>query len=49
MPYSAELDVRVTDSSLRDGSHAIRHQFTVGVDLPTGLLAAPATRGAPQQ
>jgi 4-hydroxy 2-oxovalerate aldolase len=27
--YSADLDVRVTDSSLRDGSHAIRHQFTV--------------------
>jgi 4-hydroxy 2-oxovalerate aldolase len=29
MSYSAELDVRVTDSSLRDGSHAKRHQFTV--------------------
>ena len=29
MAYSADLDVRVTDSSLRDGSHAIRHQFTV--------------------
>ena len=28
MPYSDDLDVRVTDSSLRDGSHAIRHQFT---------------------
>jgi len=28
MSYSADLDVRVTDSSLRDGSHAIRHQFT---------------------
>jgi 4-hydroxy 2-oxovalerate aldolase len=28
MPYSAELDVRVTDSSLRDGSHHVRHQFT---------------------
>ncbi|MFE1954962.1 MULTISPECIES: 4-hydroxy-2-oxovalerate aldolase [Streptomyces] len=27
-PYSAELDLRVTDSSLRDGSHAHRHQFT---------------------
>jgi 4-hydroxy 2-oxovalerate aldolase len=27
MSYSAELDVRVTDSCLRDGSHAIRHQF----------------------
>lgn len=28
MPYSPELDVRVTDTSLRDGSHAKRHQFT---------------------
>ncbi len=27
-PYSTDLDVRVTDSSLRDGSHHIRHQFT---------------------
>jgi 4-hydroxy 2-oxovalerate aldolase len=26
--YSAALDVRITDSCLRDGSHAIRHQFT---------------------
>jgi 4-hydroxy 2-oxovalerate aldolase len=28
MPYSESLDVRVTDTSLRDGSHAKRHQFT---------------------
>ena len=28
MPYSDSLDVRVTDSSLRDGSHAKAHQFT---------------------
>ncbi|KUL34992.1 4-hydroxy-2-oxovalerate aldolase [Streptomyces sp. NRRL F-4489] len=27
--YSDTLDIRVTDSSLRDGSHAKRHQFTV--------------------
>lgn len=26
--YSTHLDVRVTDTSLRDGSHAKRHQFT---------------------
>jgi 4-hydroxy 2-oxovalerate aldolase len=26
--FSADLDVRITDSSLRDGSHANRHQFT---------------------
>lgn len=28
MPFSDELDVRVTDTSLRDGSHAKRHRFT---------------------
>lgn len=28
MPFSAELDVRVTDTCLRDGSHAVRHQLT---------------------
>lgn len=30
MACSAALDVRVTDSTLRDGSHAVRHRFTVG-------------------
>jgi 4-hydroxy 2-oxovalerate aldolase len=29
VPYSDSLDVRITDTSLRDGSHAKRHQFTV--------------------
>ena len=28
MPYSDALDIRVTDTCLRDGSHAKRHQFT---------------------
>jgi 4-hydroxy 2-oxovalerate aldolase len=28
MAYSAALDVRVTDSTLRDGSHSVRHRFT---------------------
>ena len=28
MPYSPELDIRLTDTSLRDGSHAKRHRFT---------------------
>ena len=28
MPYSEHLDIRLTDTSLRDGSHAKRHQFT---------------------
>jgi 4-hydroxy 2-oxovalerate aldolase len=27
-PFSEDLDVRITDTSLRDGSHAKRHQFT---------------------
>ncbi len=30
MPYSDQLDIRITDSALRDGSHAKGHQFTVG-------------------
>lgn len=30
MPFSDTLDVRVTDTSLRDGSHAKRHRFTEG-------------------
>jgi 4-hydroxy 2-oxovalerate aldolase len=29
MPYSDELDIRLTDSALRDGSHAKGHRFTV--------------------
>ncbi len=29
MPYSPTLDVRMTDTCLRDGSHAKGHQFTV--------------------
>jgi 4-hydroxy 2-oxovalerate aldolase len=29
MTFSSELDIRITDSCLRDGSHAKRHRFTV--------------------
>jgi 4-hydroxy 2-oxovalerate aldolase len=29
MGYSSELDIRVTDTSLRDGSHAKSHRFSV--------------------
>ena len=45
MAYSADLDVRVTDSSLRDGSHAIRHQFTV--DNVRNIVAALDQAGVP--
>lgn len=31
MPFSDELDIRITDSSLRDGSHAKGHQFDVAM------------------
>lgn len=33
----------------RPGTASLRHEFTAGVDLPRGLLTAPATRGAPRQ
>src|ERR1700684_1288029 len=45
MSYSADLDVRVTDSSLRDGSHAIRHQFTIGNVI--SIVAALDDAGVP--
>lgn len=45
MPYSEELDVRITDSSLRDGSHHIRHQFTV--DQVARLVSALDAAGIP--
>ncbi len=44
-PYSDTLDLRVTDSSLRDGSHAKRHQFTV--DHVVGIVAALDDAGVP--
>jgi 4-hydroxy 2-oxovalerate aldolase len=45
MPYSEVLDVRVTDTSLRDGSHAKRHQFTVA-DV-TAVVSALDAAGVP--
>jgi 4-hydroxy 2-oxovalerate aldolase len=45
MPYSDALDVRVTDTSLRDGSHAKRHQFTVA-DV-TAVVSALDAAGVP--
>jgi 4-hydroxy 2-oxovalerate aldolase len=45
MPYSDTLDVRVTDSSLRDGSHAKRHQFTE--DQVVAIVGALDEAGVP--
>ena len=45
MPFSDTLDIRVTDTSLRDGSHAKRHQFTEQ-DV-TSIVAALDAAGVP--
>ncbi|MDZ4233129.1 MAG: 4-hydroxy-2-oxovalerate aldolase, partial [Dietzia sp.] len=43
--YSPELDIRITDSSLRDGSHHKRHQFSV--DDVREVVAALDGAGVP--
>lgn len=43
--YSADLDIRVTDSSLRDGSHHKRHQFSA--DDVRDVVAALDGAGVP--
>ncbi len=45
MPYSPDLDVRLTDTSLRDGSHARSHQFTE--DEVRSVVAALDAVGIP--
>jgi 4-hydroxy 2-oxovalerate aldolase len=45
MPYSTELDVRITDASLRDGSHANGHQFTEA--MVAAVVDGLATAGVP--
>lgn len=45
MAYSADLDIRLTDSSLRDGSHAKRHQFTR--EHVRDIVSALDTAGVP--
>ena len=45
MPYSSQLDVRVTDTCLRDGSHAVRHQLTI--DQVRGVVAGLDAAGVP--
>ncbi|GGQ72496.1 4-hydroxy-2-oxovalerate aldolase [Couchioplanes azureus] len=44
-PFSADLDVRITDSALRDGSHAKRHQFTAAE--VASVVAALDAAGVP--
>ncbi|MGQ4600106.1 4-hydroxy-2-oxovalerate aldolase [Nocardia sp. R6R-6] len=45
MTFSAELDIRVTDTCLRDGSHHKRHQFT-GTEV-RDIVAALDGAGVP--
>ncbi len=45
MPYSDSLDIRMTDSALRDGSHAKGHQFTV--EHVRSIVGALDTAGMP--
>ncbi|MEZ5218577.1 MAG: 4-hydroxy-2-oxovalerate aldolase [Ilumatobacteraceae bacterium] len=45
MTYSEELDIRITDTCLRDGSHAKRHQFTE--DHVRSMVAALDDAGMP--
>ena len=45
MSFSEDIDVRLTDSALRDGSHAIRHQFVE--DDVRAIVAALDDAGMP--
>lgn len=45
MPFSTDLDIRVTDTSLRDGSHHKRHQFTA--DEVRAIVGALDGAGVP--
>jgi 4-hydroxy 2-oxovalerate aldolase len=45
MSFSSEIDVRITDSALRDGSHAKRHQFST--DDVRAVVAALDGAGVP--
>lgn len=45
MTFSSTLDVRVTDTSLRDGSHAVAHRFTTG--QVRAMVTAMDTAGVP--
>jgi 4-hydroxy 2-oxovalerate aldolase len=43
--FSSTLDVRLTDTSLRDGSHAVAHQFTV--EQVSSMVAGMDAAGVP--
>jgi 4-hydroxy 2-oxovalerate aldolase len=45
MAYSADIDVRITDSCLRDGSHAVRHQIAPAQVV--AVVSALAAAGVP--
>ena len=45
MAYSDDLDLRITDSSLRDGSHAQLHRFSV--DDVVAIVGALDDAGVP--
>ncbi|MGH3734680.1 MAG: 4-hydroxy-2-oxovalerate aldolase [Micromonosporaceae bacterium] len=45
MPFSDDLDIRITDTSLRDGSHHKRHQFTA--EEVRSIVAALDAAGVP--
>ncbi|MBJ8345899.1 4-hydroxy-2-oxovalerate aldolase [Antrihabitans sp. YC2-6] len=45
MAFSDQLDIRITDTSLRDGSHHKRHQFTA--DDVANIVAALDESGVP--
>jgi 4-hydroxy 2-oxovalerate aldolase len=45
MSFSADLDVRITDTSLRDGSHAVAHQFTI--EQVASMVAGMDAAGVP--
>jgi 4-hydroxy 2-oxovalerate aldolase len=45
MTFSNDLDIRITDTCLRDGSHAVRHQLTA--DQVRSVVAALDDAGVP--
>jgi len=45
MPYSDDLDIRITDTSLRDGSHAKGHQFDE--EMARSVIAGLDSAGVP--